>query len=90
MAKRKSKQSREADQKAALLQRVTDIYSGAQGQEWSEDDFATAEILSRVLPVIRKTFALDEKIWILGHHALVYFDRPETAAERLYAEGVRA
>lgn len=88
--KRKTKVQKEAAEKAALLQRLRDIYSGAQGQEWSEDDFATAEILSRVLPVIRETFALDEKLWILGHHTLTYFDRPESAVERLYAEGVRA
>jgi hypothetical protein len=88
--KRPTKAQREERQKAALLQRLNDIYSGAMGQQWSEDDFATAEILSRVLPVVREAFGIDEKRWVLGHSALHYYDKPDTAAEMLYCEGVRA
>jgi hypothetical protein len=88
--KRPTKAQKEAAEKAALLQRLQDIYSGAMGQQWGEDDFATAEILSRVLPVICGAFDLEENKWILGHHALGYYNDPHSAMERLYAEGVRA
>jgi hypothetical protein len=89
--KRKTKAQREAAQIAALQQRLIDIYSGAQGNLWSEDDFATAEVLSRVLPVVEKELGPQQEhqhsfgIWNLDH-----FDNPEKAAEFLFGNGYRA
>lgn len=88
--KRQTKAQKEAAQKAALLQRLQDIYGGALGMEWGEDQFATAETLSRVMPVIRETFSIAADSWMVGHHALHYYGNPQTAAEMLYDNGVRA
>ena len=88
--KRQTKAQKEAAEKAALLQRLEDIYSGAMGLQWGEDDFATAEILARALPVIREVFSIERDSWMLGLHALQYYDKPETAATMLYDNGVRA
>ena len=90
MAKRKTKAQREAEEYAALLQRITDIYSGATGQEWGDGDWATADNLSRVLPAIRELFETEAGDWKFGLHAINYYDTAETAATFLYKNGVRA
>jgi len=90
MTNRKTKSQKEAAQKAALLQRLRDIYSGALGQEWSNEDFATAEVLSRVLPAVRTSFGIEDNSSTLSHYCLHHYDTPETAAEFLYDQGVRA
>lgn len=91
--KRKTKIQREAEQHAALLQRVTDIYSGAQGQSWHNDDdnFASADILSKVVPVIEQIFGpQSEFVWFWSASVIHYFDRPSTATDFLFKEGFRA
>jgi hypothetical protein len=88
--KRLSKQQKEDQQRAALLRRVTDVYSGAMGAIWSVDDFATAEILSRVIPALRELFAKHWKDYMSNAHALNHFDNAESAAAWLFEQGVRA
>lgn len=94
MTKRKTKEQREADERAALLQRITDIYSGANGGVWTEDEFAYAELLSRVVPVLRKLFLCEEMGRMNAHcfepHCLNYYDTPKAATEFLFDKGVRA
>lgn len=85
--KRITKAQRDAAQKAALLQRVSDIYAGALGQAWDDDEFATAEILSRVMPALESVFNNAD---VRSMFLLAYFDNPRSAAERLYAMGIRA
>lgn len=71
----------------ALLQRITDVYSGAQGQKWDNDDFAIAELLSNVVPVLQQIFdPEDKKDYVFGLHALDKFDNPEKAADWIYQE----
>lgn len=88
--KRLTKQQKEDQQRAALLRRVTDVYSGAIGQEWSEDEFATAEILSRVIPALRELFSKQWKDYMNSPHSLHHFDNARMAADWLFQEGIRA
>lgn len=90
--KRKTKAQREAEQKAALYQRVHDVYCGAMGQAWDADDFATAEIMASVVPALRSIFkdqdASADYLW--DGYCLKYFDNPKTAATHLFEAGIRA
>jgi hypothetical protein len=88
--KRLSKQQREGQQRAALLRRVTDVYSGAMGGEWDSDQFATAEILSRVIPALKELFSDQWHEYLCSPHMLHYFDTAKNATDRLFYEGIRA
>jgi hypothetical protein len=91
MTRRRTKEQREAEALAALQQRLTDIYSGAQGQFWTVDDFATAEVLALVRPAIRSTFGEPPiDAWMWGDCCLTHFDNPAKAAQFLFAHGYRA
>lgn len=88
--KRKTKAQREQEQRASLHQRIADVYSGAQGSSWDDAvDFATAEILSRVIPVLQSEFGTEERRCLFGPHCLAYFDTPSSAADHLFRNGVR-
>lgn len=88
--KRLTKAQKEEQAKDALKQRLSDIYSGAQGMEWGDDDFATAELLSNVVPAIMEVFGIDKTSWLVGPRVLNHFDNPASAAEFLFDQGVRA
>lgn len=90
--KRESKAQRERRQKAALRQRINDVYSGAKGQMWDGDDFATAEQLSRVVPALRDMLASQhsEMIYPWSPHCLNYYDTVDTSTEFLFRHGYRA
>lgn len=90
--KRQTKEQREAVQKAELLRRVTDVYSGAIGKAWERDDFATAENLSKVIPALKDLFGEQDPLrgYVWELHCLNYFDNPRTATEHLFSSGFRA
>ncbi len=92
--KRKTKAQREASQRAALLQRVHDVYSGALGNQWYSEgngDFATAEILSSVINALQQIFGKQSEYdYFWNIHHLGYFDNPEKAADFLFDAGFRA
>lgn len=88
--KRKTKAQREHEAKAALLQRVEDIYAGALGMECDDDQWATADILSRVVPALREIFSSDSNAYLFEVHCLQYFDTAKSAAQHLYGCGIRA
>lgn len=90
-AKRLTKAQREAQQKKALLQRITDVYSGAQGQAWGQDDFANAEILANAIHALKGMFG-DQVGWkhIWECHCIDRFDTPKTATDFLFGVGIRA
>lgn len=88
--KRLTKQQKEDQQRAALLRRVTDVYSGAMGAIWTEDEFATAEILSRVLPALKELFDPQWQDYMHSPHGLSRFDNAKSATDWLFQEGVRA
>lgn len=92
--KRKTKAQREVEQKAALLQRITDVYSGAVGDAWDSEagNFADAEVLARVMPALSKIFGPqnDENEWMWSLHNLGNYEQPEDACEFLFRAGIRA
>ena len=90
MTKRKTKAQREGEQYAALLQRVTDIYSGALGIEWTADEWATADTLSRIIPALKELFSVETAQYVWSPGNLRYFDTAENAAKFLYESGSRA
>lgn len=92
--KRKTKVQREAELKAALYQRVHDVYSGAAGKSWDtngDGDFATADTLTNVIPALDCIFGaqLDAR-YMWQAHCLKYFDNPESATDHLFSAGIRA
>lgn len=93
MAKQKltAKQKKEAAEKAALLQRITDVYSGAQGSAWdTNDDFATAQILENAVHALEGIFGGDSWEYVWMNHCLSHYDTPQSACSFLYEHGVRA
>jgi hypothetical protein len=89
----KTKAQREAEQKAALLRRVTDVYCGAKGDSWDHgDEWATAQILENVVWALKKLFGPQlpdyESPWM--PHCLSHFDTPESATDFLFDNGFRA
>ena len=93
MVKRKTKAQREQEAKDALLQRITDIYSGACGRDMSADDdaYPTIEEMSRVIPAVRDVFG--EPLpdwWGWKAHCLNRWETPKGAAEWLFEHEFRA
>ena len=90
--KRLTKQQRESQQLTALTQRILDIYCGASGGLWDEEnDWPTAEQLAVIAPAVRSTFRnadLPEFIWDLQN--LDKFEQPSRIAKQLFEFGVRA
>ena len=90
--KRTTKAQRDAQQLAALTQRISDIYCGASGGVWDEEEeWPTAEQLAVIAPAVRSTFKnseLPEWIWDLQN--LDKFEAPSRIAKQLFEFGVRA
>lgn len=92
--KRKTKAQRESERKAALYQRVHDVYSGALGAKWDSEgngDFANAEQLTDIMWALKCLFGQQsehEYYWNIHH--IKYFDTPESATEYLFDAGFRA
>jgi hypothetical protein len=73
------------------LQRVTDIYSGAQGLVWRDDFVAGTEELSRIMPALEDVFGeqVDATyMWTLAN--LHHYNSPQDATDFLFAAGIRA
>lgn len=88
--KRKTKAQREAAQKAALRQRVRDIATGAAGYEFdSDDEFATADFLSRFVAALQITFGNEQNGFLWKPHCLGGWDNIDAATEQLWAHGIR-
>ncbi|TFZ81451.1 hypothetical protein [Candidatus Macondimonas diazotrophica] len=90
--KRTTKQQRENQQLKALTQRISDIYCGASGGVWNEEEECpTAEQLSVIGPAVRSTFQ-GENVpeWVWDFINLDKFERPSVLAKQLFEYGVRA
>ena len=95
MAKMTKKRLAEAMAKAALLQRVQDVYVGAQGYEYdSENNVVEAEELGRIVPALQVLFGVDTNEKSNGYlwypEFLRHFASPEAATDWLFSGGVRA
>ena len=96
MTKRKTKAQREQEQRAALLRRVVDIYSGGCERSMEpvpvfQDDVTPME-LSRILTALRDLLGdgPHAEWWGWEPRALGHFQTPELAAQHLYNAGFRA
>lgn len=66
--KRKTKSEKEAEEKAALRQRIADVYAGACGEPADTDDFfLTLEAGSRAITALKKLFGQEGRVacWLL-------------------------
>jgi hypothetical protein len=86
MRKRKT----EAEKKAALLQRVLDIYCGAAGGIVDPGESQLSEVISRVMNVVRLRWAVSDLDFMVKCFNVDQYDNPEKAADFLYRNGVRA
>ena len=97
MAKRTKAEQKRMDEIEALRSRLEDIYSGATGRAWNnEDEWPGADELSRIVPAVRDVFALNDEIE--GRHKALLvnpcqlgrFDCTMDLAEFLHVHGIRA
>jgi hypothetical protein len=87
--KRLTKAQKEEAARQKLLEIVHAVYCGAMGGDWDEDQFATAEILSRVIPALQSMFPAENRDYMWRGACLQYFDTAESATEHLFTNGVR-
>lgn len=75
----------------ALQQRLNDIYSGAAGHRWDEEnEWPDAELLSRVYPAVRAIFIAESvDPFIFDTRNLGHFESPSRLAKFLYPYGAR-
>ncbi|NEN87953.1 MAG: hypothetical protein F6K48_03125 [Okeania sp. SIO3H1] len=74
-----------------LRARLNDIYSGAAGEVWDEEDrWPSAEELSRIIPAIKAIFEdlVPSHTWSLN--TIDKYDTPSQAAEFLFKRGATA
>ena len=91
MAKMTKKPVAEAMEKAALLQRVQDVYAAVIGYEFDEDEtMLTPSELGQVITALAALFGADDRAYLWSFGTLGNFSTPFTATEWLFANGVRA
>lgn len=98
MAKRKTKQQREAEQKAALRQRLDDLFVASTGDLYDGESEPWPESFIDFVGSIRQVFQIrrveaegiegNEHLWLFWN--LKHYRNPEAATEYLYQEGIRA
>lgn len=99
MAKRNTKQDRDAAGKAALEQRLRDIAWGAYGDyeapEWDGDQSTGlasemgVDAFGRFVGAIGKVFCDDSRGYLVNLRNLEHFDSFDAAVEHLWNGGVR-
>jgi hypothetical protein len=95
--KRKTKEQRDAEAKAALRQRLDDIFLGATGDVWDESGEPWPEQFMAFVRAVNRVFCVpasaddphsgNEYLWGLWN--LENYRTPETAAEYLFENNVR-
>ena len=98
MAKRKSKQERDDEQRDMLRQRLSDLFTGATGDEydgesepWPEPFMAFCQATKRAFCVLEKDDEDghgNEYLWNIWN--LDKFRTPDHATDHLFDAGVRA
>ena len=85
--KRKTKSEKEAEEKAALRQRIADVYAGACGEPADTDDFfLTLEAGSRAITALKKLFGQEGREYMWERSSAVRRDSlcPYGADARFY------
>lgn len=91
--KRITKHQKEQAERATLLRRVIDIYSGGCGRDMGgEDSFIGMHEASIIVPALRDIFAkqVPGKDYLWQPHMLDKYESPTEAARHLYGYGIRA
>lgn len=89
--KRQTKAQKETEAKAALRQRIADIYAGACGESAdTEDFFLTLDPASRAITAIKKLFGEEGRSYMWESHCLDRFETIDSATDFLFQNGVRA
>lgn len=89
--KRKTKTEKEAEAKAALRQRIADIYAGACGESVeNESFFLTLEAGSRAITALKIIFGEENREYMWESHCLDRFETVDSATEFLFTNGVEA
>ncbi len=90
--KRLTKEQKRQNEIAALQARLDDIYSGATGRAWdNENEWPGLEEASRIVPAVRTLFDPDnERSYLWQGHNLDSFECTRKLAERLHNKGFRA
>lgn len=88
--KKLTKEQRIQKEKDALRQRITDVYAGANSGIPNDDFFATAAVLSKVVPVLKEMFNREGRDFLWQLWNLEYYDNVESATDFLFERGVRA
>lgn len=89
--KRKTKSQKETEAKAALRQRIADIYAGACGESAEgEDFFLTLDPASRAITAIRNLFGEEGRGYMWEPHCLDRFETIDSATNFLFQNGARA
>lgn len=77
-------------QKKLLRQRIYDIACGALGGEFTDDEFADADFLSRFIPALRLAFGCQDREFFWYPSNLHHFDNVDSTTDFLFCHGVRA
>ncbi len=98
MTRRKTKAQREQEERAALRQRVDDLFAGATGEYWDEECEPWPEDFMSFVRALHLAFFVrpdedsgehgNEYLW--GLFNLEKYRNPEAAADFLYEHDVRA
>ena len=89
--KRKTKQQKEAEEKAALRQPIADVYAGATGWLIEAEDSISLESASRAITALRQLFNRGEDYEFMWQSQnLEHFETIDQATDFLYRYGVKA
>lgn len=90
--KRRTKAQKEEAQKAALLQRVMDIYAGANGCPIDSEEPVFPSTVHKVMSIVNTLWVEDNKDreYLVKHWNVDEYETPQKCMELLFSYGVRA
>lgn len=89
--KRITKSEKESEAKAALRQRIADIYAGACGESAdTENFFMTLDPASRAITALKNLFGEEGRSYMWESYCLGRFETIDSTTEFLFQNGVRA
>jgi hypothetical protein len=93
MAKRRTKEQREADEIEELRKQLAMAYVTATNDDWltpNVDAFITPEHLFEIMWAVRVAFNLPSDHNMICHSNVRYYENPTMLAEEMYERGIRA
>lgn len=93
MAKRLTKEQREANEIEELRKQLSAMYTTATGDDWLNDNgdaLITPKQLRDVMWAVRNSFGLESDHIAMNHNNIDDYENPSSLATFLHSEGVRA